>query len=932
MMRRNLLVLAIPLVAALSLKAETIRCKAVAVNSPSFERSERNLVNQGPNLKIKWWEQFGLVDFDVSALKGKKIKEARLIVKPAGGHAKGFNLNHGTALTWISVTTVSEPWDPRKACANRSGLRDDWGFPGARTYDVACGHGNTLRCNTRLVFKNGRHSAALDVAIVEALVAGASHGIFIMDGSTTFTMNCLIRDPVLEVVTGGTLDATPPTPASEVRAAPAPNWATQKEGALSLTLKAPKDAFSFNVKVDGKAVQRWQIPFARPGKTQTFQIVDQPESKAVRIEVSAVDGCGNVSAPVTVSAKTSPKLTVPRLPASDFTPKQGMPRKLGTARIYAFPELTMVDPVSCKALHEDTNDVSRANAVWDGSSGTVRLAAARAEIASFQLAIEGSINDVKVELSDLKGPDTISNTGVRLWRNWYVKGFSEYALPWKGSISCPMVDNKIKNQKLQALTVDLPIPKSVARGLYRGKVTLTAGNHSTDLDLAVQVYGAVIPDEVFFSPELNCYGGPGKAGSKRFNDSFRLAHYHRATINRVPYSQHGRVHQDWSPDVDQNGRVTDWSRFDENLGPLLDGTLFKDNPRSGVPVASLYLPHFEGWPLSYRDFYKPGCKIPTGSKDGANRVRHHILAKPIEEAMSQAYGKAFVASVRDFYQHADEKRWHRTVFQCYLNNKSRYGYAAWTLDEPNLYRDWEAINYWGRLWKEGINDPAVYSYRWIRSYFEKGLHGLNRGRPTFLYRGDISRIVWQGNLCDDIMNITYLGGGVLNRTRLVKRAKRNIPSIMFSYGSCPKYSSAKWATAAWCLKAFVSECNGVLPWQSLGKGLDNPDPKGVGNRLIVNAGKKHGHAVASFRVHALRRGAQDCELLRLLMLKRGWSRQHIGELVAQKIRLATIYNQGFVDEAAAHKFGKLTARDFHALREGVLKLLDQPAGKYLSER
>jgi hypothetical protein len=148
---------------------------------------------------------------------------------------------------------------------------------------------------------------------------------------------------------------------------------------------------------------------------------------------------------------------------------------------------------------------------------------------------------------------------------------------------------------------------------------------------------------------------------------------------------------------------------------------------------------------------------------------------------------------------------------------------------------------------------------------------------------------------------------------------------MYAYGSCSKYTNTTWETAAWCLKAYAHECDGVLPWQSLGKGLNKPD--GSGNSLIVNAGN-YGNAIASFRVHAFRRGAQDCELLRILQLKHGWSRQHMGMLASQKVPLTSQYKQKFVDEAAALTFGKMTAQGFCEMKEGILKLIEQaPSGK-----
>ncbi|MEI7899741.1 MAG: hypothetical protein WCK89_05780 [bacterium] len=899
--------------------AQVVQCKMTRGNSPSFYPQEMDQVKSGNNMKIKYSEQFGLADFDVSAIKGKRIKEARLCLNPAGGEK--FNLNEGTDLTWLSVTTVSEDWDAGKACANRSGLRDNWGWPGAKTYDVACGNGNTLRCNARLTKKDGVHGMPLDTALVKALVAGASYGLFIMDGSTHYSMNCRIQDPFLMVVLDGD-DKVDPSPPTELKVDPSPKWATEEFGSIQMSLKASTETFSYDIKINGKPVQRWQIPFPKPGETQSFNIVDLPPDTVVTVDVEAVDGAGNKSATARATGKTSPQLTVPQLPVYGFFPKGGEPKALSGAKIYAFPEITKIDPTSGKVLHETMEEVSKKNPVWDGLAGLIRLAAARGEIISFQIGIDGNIQNVKVEVSNLTGPGTVANSGVKLWRNWYVNRQSEYALPWTGSVSCPMADNKTDGQMHQAVTVDYHIPKETKPGDYTGKVTLSAGENRLALNLRVKVYNAVIPDDIFFNPELNCYGGPGQAGSPKFLNSYKIAHYNRCTINRVPYSQNGTVHSDWSPDTDTTGKVTDWARFDQNLGSLLDGTLFKNNPRSGVPVATMYLPLFEGWPLNYQQYYDPGPGVPKGSRDPNDNIKHHILAKPIEEAMSQPFKNGWTGCVRDFYTHAKEKGWNKTVFECYLNNKPNYGYTAWTLDEPNLYRDWEALNFFGSMWKKGINDPEVYTGKWMQDYYLKGLTGLNREKPTFFFRGDISRMNWQGTLSDGLMNVVYVGGG-WDMFRTIQRHKARMPAVIYYYGGCNDYSKNNWESAAWCLKAFAHEGDGVVPWQSLGTGLTNPDPDGQGNALIVDA-DSYGDAIASFRVHALRRGAQNCELLRLLVLKKGWNRQQAGMLASQRIPLSSQYKQKFTDEAAALAFGNLSCRGFVEFKEGVLKLLEQP--------
>ncbi|MHC4717671.1 MAG: hypothetical protein ACYS5V_11925, partial [Planctomycetota bacterium] len=537
------------------------------------------------------------------------------------------------------------------------------------------------------------------------------------------------------------------------------------------------------------------------------------------------------------------------------------------------------------------------------------------EIVSFQVGVDGTIKGVRLAVTT-----DVPDAGIKLWRNWYVKGQSEYAIPLTGTFDCPMADNSVAGQTHQAVTVDVHVPKGTQAGAYAGTVSLTAGGEELALGLKIKVYDVVLPDAVFFNPELNCYGGPGRAGSPRFKDSFRLAHYHRCTINRVPYNQSGSVNVDWMPRTDGAGRVTNWSRFDRNLGGLLDGSWFADNPRASVPVATLYLPLFEGWPKNFRNHYNPGPGVPVNAKDANAKLKHDILARPIELAMDRAYKDAFVNCTRDFVAHAKARGWNRTLFELYLNNKPNYGYTMWTLDEPFEYLDWAALNFFGRLFKEGVNDPAVYQPAFYRDYFEKGLIGMKRDRPTFLYRGDISRPMWQGNVSDGIMTVLYSGGVFTQMPRLLRATRERAPMILYAYGACNASNRSNWESAAWCLRTYTLNGDGVLPWQSLGgpESLKTGDKSG--NALIIDAGK-YGHAVASFRVHALRRGAQDCELLRLLQLKKGWSREHTGVLVSRKVPLTAAFTQRFTDEAAAVTFDTLTAQGFCEMKEGVLQLL-----------
>jgi hypothetical protein len=125
------------------------------------------------------------------------------------------------------------------------------------------------------------------------------------------------------------------------------------------------------------------------------------------------------------------------------------------------------------------------------------------------------------------------------------------------------------------------------------------------------------------------------------------------------------------------------------------------------------------------------------------------------------------------------------------------------------------------------------------------------------------------------------------------------------------------------VKSYALGYDGVLPWQSIGekaalqRGDDSLSGEG-GNALIVT-GSAFGPAVASLRVHGLRRGAQDAELLRLLQIRKGWSRAQVQAFVQQRVPVGGGHE--VTDAAAAMKFSALSSANFLALKEGVLQLL-----------
>ncbi len=934
------------------LQAEVIKLE-VTKDACISSVGKEGMTNMGkaPRLKLKGYQEYCFFDFDVKALAKKKINSASLHVAPEKGVKYGGK--RGTDLRWFTVSSVGSPWNEGLGTNYSLDLdgagvsfdqaksgKSDWAHPGSKSWDVILGNGHSLRCDVDAGHpKDGWLSIPVDVKLIQALVAGASHGLMLMDGSVFISTNAFIysreggKAPFLTIVCEGE-DGKAPSKPDAIQVVPCPMEAGLAHGAARISLKVPADAFAFHVKVNGVELPRWQIPFAaKAGMTQTIDLAYLESEAELKVEIAAVDSSGNRSAFAAATGKASAAVSVPRLPRNNWLPKGGHPPLLTKKlKVWAFPEISKLDPLTAEVtLERNMEDAPFRNSIWDAGNSTVRLAVARGEIAGFQLALEaldGSADGIKVKIEGLQG------VTAKLWRTWFVnikgKWQGDYAIPMKADegLTIPAKDNKVPDQRAAVIAIDLIVSKDAKPGKLTGNINIEAPGGSLKLPLQLNIYPVVIPDETNFIPELNCYRGPGKgAGSKEFFDAFRIAHYHRCSINRVPHSHSGRTHTDWIPAVGPDGHVTDWTEFDKNLGPLLDGSAFKGNPRDGVPVPVLYLPFNESWPLPIGKFYAPGKDVVLVGKNW--KPKHDIWAKPPEEAFPAVYKDAFVACVKDFVKHFEEKGWNRTLAQAYNNNKYGYGKhikkdsngnvvlddkgkpvripgmtgTAWTLDEPQSLLDWQALKFYSNLFHKGITDAKSVK---------------------FVYRGDISRPMWQGSYMDGLMEVMVAGGGQFSMLPLMKASKKRMPTKLWAYGGCNSQDKPNHQSTLWCLKAYVHHADGILPWQSLGgdESFDTGDRPGGGNALIVDGSKRFSvNAIASFRIHALRRGAQLAELLLLLEKKKNWTRSHSAALVSQKLPLSASFSQAFADDAAPVTFQDVNGDAFEKLKEGLLIML-----------
>ena len=890
-------------------------------------------------LKLKSNAEVALLDFDVAPLRGKRITATELWVHNVAESVEQEKRRLGIAdrpdcLHKIGLSTVGQQWeegaqdraydpDPagHGATYNQASYqRRDWAYPGSKLWDVIMGNGHSLHCHGERQYQgDGWWRIAVEPKLVAAMVGGLSCGLLLEEESGTGGMaaNNYVHSresgayaPYLLVTFE---DATEPSPAApgDLRVELAPGFATLSHGAAKISFAAPERALGYRVTVNGAEVPAWQIPYAAAaGMAQSFVLEDLPGGEELRVEVRAVGETGAVSSAASAVGRASSALSAPPpLPASPFMPTPGTGLTFsGPLRVWAYPEVTKVDPVTGDATFEPVRDLRTANAVWDGSRGAVRLAAARGEIAAFQLALEtdAPVRDVRLDVTDFSsGTGAIPRRAVRLFRVWYVKAGAEwqqeYAIPLAGGIEIPAPDNAVPGQRVQGVYVDIAVPQGAVAGTYRGQVAIARPNRDPiPIEVELVVYPVSIPEALSFNPELNCYAPPGgMVGSEYFYAAHRLAHYHRCTINTVPYSQGGNMTPGYAPQLSGAGdqvHVSDWSEFDRFVGPLLDGSAFADNPRASVPVKTFYLPLFEHWPLSLWEYYP----FHGSPRDENVMVRHIFEAPPIERAFPAPYRTGFTRVVRDVVSHAEERAWGATDFQMYLNNKYSWGGTYWTLDEPMGRDDWQAIRFWAQL-------------------FEDGTAGARR--THFRFRGDVSRPWWQYDQLDGLMDTIHYNNEIFDLSNFARVYNRRIPDPHV-YGVCNDISAANHQSALWCLKAYALGLNGVLPWQSLGEAESLRKAEAT---ALIAPGTLAGYdgPVASLRVFALRRGAQDVELLRLLAEKEGYFADQMSALIAQKVDLGSQFRQRYSDEAAGLSFGEVSAQAFAELKEGTLILLSR---------
>ncbi|GIW86074.1 MAG: hypothetical protein KatS3mg108_0398 [Isosphaeraceae bacterium] len=516
--------------------------------------------------------------------------------------------------------------------------------------------------------------------------------------------------------------------------------------------------------------------------------------------------------PTPVAAAPLPPLSVPPFDAAADVPQ------LGSARVHVLDELDVRPAVGPSPLD------GAAPHLWDPAHRRVRLHAARNEFVAFQVVLEGS----SAELNQATATLTIPAPRVRATLGRYVEvpagdaWIPDPVLPLDRAPRWPDVPGRER----RSFHVELYVGHDTPAGLHRGALHLAAEGERLDLTIELNAWNATLPDRLSFLPEMNAYELPPNE-----RDYYRLAHLHRVVLNRVPYYQNGRVADGCAPVWD--GRRLDWTEYDRRFGPLLDGSLFADLPRRGVPVECFYLPIHENWPTPIEPHYN--------GNDWADL------------AFTPEYRAALVEVSRQFADHARSRGWHFTLFQGFLNGKCDFkrngwsrGSSPWLLDEPANFTDFWALRWFGSAMHEGWHaaglDPAA--------------------GPRMVFRADISRPQWQRDALDGLLDYNVVSNAAYREYgRLIRQRKARQHQIVLEYGGANPIGAPNLQAVAWCLDAWTRGADGVVPWQTIG--TRDAWTRAEETALFYPGRAEDEPPAPSIRLKAFRRGQQDVELLTL---------------------------------------------------------------------
>ncbi len=876
---------------AAALNAETVRLpitRDLWISSAHGEEDANN--GATPRLKVKGYQEFSILDFDVSAVRGKRITKATLHLKLAGEERlyrvgvsslsaewiEGSGVNYAKeegVSTFRSRISPDVPWFDRNVGSWKS----------YREYNditsVMFGQGGSVWSSAESSApENGWQTVAVDPDVVAMRAAGLSYGFVVFDDTGTelekdgdaVTVRLFpnrffysrdqnrASEPYLEVeFIDGDTSTAPESPhdlTADVEKLPL------GDAIIRWTCNSPVSdgIIGFAATLDGSPIPQATLPSiprigAQEGRAFEARLSGIDPKKNHRFELVSVNRSGVKSEPAVLTFTPSTKayddwqtIVSPSAPVKKKTASKRSDVRLGSARIAIADEFIKFTETG-ETVPSLPQTYFGSNAIWNAESRQIQLKSAKNEFIGFQVVFfspEPLNAKFSLDWNDGKSAPQPANF-YRLARVETAKGqMADPAAPIKAGEAAPI------RKTADSVYCEVYVPSNAAPGVKKGALRVQDGNgNELELPVELTVWNFKLPNELSFFPEMNCYSLPSNE-----RDYYRMAQLHRTYINRVPYSHRGSVGSGLAPVWNADAQSFDWSAWEKRFGPYFDGSAFADLPRGPVPVEFFYLPLFENFPANIFEGFK-----------GVNDW-------PEESAFTREYLDGFAAGCKEFARKISDSSWDKTHFLFFLNNKMDYkkngwsnASSPWLLDEPASFRDFSALKFYGDQLEKALA--------------QTDLSGV------ILYRADISRPQWERDSLDSSLDVYVVGGGVFrDYRRAVLERSSNGRRIVYTYGTTAAPSESAYQPTLWSLDAWTLGADGIVPWQTIGN--DDSWRKEDELSLFYPAtSETNGQIVPSIRLKSYRRGEQDVEYLTLLVKATGRSRDEIGNAVRARLDL-----------------------------------------------
>ena len=914
----------------------------------------REVLTEPDTFKMSNMHHMPLLDFDMSEFAGKKIVSAELEMT---------NLNDIVPYE-VDVSTVTQKWDEKYATYYNSADGKPWSYDGWLT-DVIMSAGNSVYFREHVLHDEQNKTVKISVppAVLTAMANGQSFGFALLDARSRGYIEADVNGGMCEKIfsANSSLGAVPkltviyedyqpdkPEPVSELSAMPVAaaqslygmtaqlNWVTQKSG--------NSDSMYYRIYMSTKNMKLNEMTlvdkFATPNIAGSTGLVGgatienlMPETKYY-FAVEVCDGLEKSEARF-VAVNTLNAEKMPDISLSDVTAVSAETAfKAKNFTVGVTDDITKVNPLTgepyvfgSRGSRRTEKSVNRAweTGLFDGEK--IYIPCVKGEKVAFQLVV--SLIDIEAADFKIKADGDFTDA-VSIYKTWCVpvkdretdnnNWYPEVAVPVVDSgFSIPFVENKIPGQKSMTLFVDVNVKENAKAGCHNFNLVIQTGEDKLIIPVLVEVAGFALPRGNFIL-ELNGYTyPPGTAGYDKTDERcddvelsyYQLGYEHYGTVNILGYNHNGEVKANYMPKAEMvNGEmhVVDWTVWDEHFSKYLDGSYTEKISGRKVPISHIYLPLHENWPMSLKKYYK--VKVPEMTYPEV--VNEHMrLSDNCYKDFREGYREGIKSVICDFIRHFDEKGWHHTEFQFYLNNKHFYkdpvfsggnptGICWWLLDEPHFKVDWHAIEYFASILREA--QAETQSGRQIK------------------FRADLSCFNHAFDTLDGVLDSIALGGlYAKQREDIPKKRNRIFGEDYWPYGGWSDVHRNNMNSVMWVLDIYSKGCKGIVPWNNYGNDRNYENPN---NCAILYPGKRFGMdiALASLRLKAGRKAMELTKYLDAFKKAFGYSEKQMKQYMRSFVDLdgTSVYLDG-ID--AGRTYYKDTQNALERMRVDMLRKL-----------